>query len=146
MHQLSSTLKAVEIKSADVIATVNRQLILKEKTLVTVISCYCLFYFLKTKMKFHSRKIMLNFIHCWHTEKLTVGILRCQDVNFNENAKKVIGLIFRVHFFAVTARLRCGVASELPHKRFAWWRLFTTKTIIHFVFSFIYRCDNPSEV
>ena len=64
MHQLSSTLKAVEIKSADVFAIVNRQLILKEKTLVTVISCYCLFYFLKTKMKFHSRKIMLNFIHC----------------------------------------------------------------------------------
>ena len=146
MHQLSSTSKAVEIKSADVFATVNRQLILKEKMLVTWISCYCLFYFLKTKMKFHSRKIMLNLIHYWHTEKLTVGILRCQDVDFNENAKKVIGLIFRVHFFAVTARLRCGVDSELPYKRFAWWRLFTTKTIIHFVFSFIYRCDNPSEV
>ena len=39
MHQLSSTLKAVEIKSADVFATVNCQLILKEKMLVTVISC-----------------------------------------------------------------------------------------------------------
>ena len=63
MHQLSSTLKAVEIKSADVSAVVNRQLILKEKTLVTVISCYCLFYSHKTKMKYHSRKIMLNFIH-----------------------------------------------------------------------------------
>ena len=35
MHQLSSTLKAVEIKLADVFATVNRQLILKEKMLVT---------------------------------------------------------------------------------------------------------------
>ena len=148
MHQLSSTLKAVEIKSADVFATVNRQLILKEKMLVTVISCYCLFYSRKTKMKHHSRKIMLHFIHYWHTEKLIIPILRCHDVDFNENAKKVIGLIFRVHFFAVTARLRCGVDSELPHKRFAWWRhgLFTTKTIIHFVFSFIYKCDNPNEV
>ena len=148
MHQLSSTLKAVEIKSADVFATVNRQLILKEKMLVTVISCYCLFYSHKTKMKHHSRKIMLHFIHYWHTEKLIIPILRCHDVDFNENAKKVIGLIFRVHFFAVTARLRCGVDSELPHKRFAWWRhgLFTTKIIIHFVFSFIYKCDNPNEV
>ena len=63
MHQLSSTLKAVEIKLADVFAIVNRQLILKEKTLVTWISCYCLFYSHKTKMKYRSRKIMLNFIH-----------------------------------------------------------------------------------
>ena len=63
MHQRSSTLKAVEIKLADVFATVNRQLILKEKMLVTVISCYCLFYTRKTKMKFHSRKFMLNFSH-----------------------------------------------------------------------------------
>ena len=53
---------------------------------------------------------MLNFIHYWHTEKLIIAILRCHDVDFNENFKKVMGLIFLVHFFAVTARLQCGIA------------------------------------
>ena len=57
--------------------------------------------FKKNYAQFHS---LLKY------RKVIIGILRCHAVDFNENVKKLIGLIFRVHFFAVTARLQCSIA------------------------------------